>query len=450
MASSNRRLPRGPDVARLFEQFPAPGLLAVAGANLAMAHVGDADDLLLLLAAWIGTLAAALFFQERRGAFQGFVAQIVAGAVAVVLMRLAPSTELAQASMISGLALLCLAAPVARLKNPDSYWAWVRAFGLAGGFAFAIALAGFAATVATLTSANALFGPFFNTPTLIHDSAALFFLGVGPVAFLMVQPQIVEDTPEATIPDAPTTRISVLAAWAFTPFVLAYSALLWLYAGKIALRRALPNGEIGWMVGVFGVATVVTVFLIAPQRREGPPPARLLWAVWPYLAVAPILLLALAVAERIAAYGLTPDRYMALAMDGLLAATAAVALCAREAVLRFVPAAGALTLILASVGPWGAAAVSARWQRATLAEIYESYERLADGRLSDGAPALSNEEKRRCEAAADFLRETEPEALSPWLSGEDLRKRYFIEVDCAGPRVTLGIGEPPTPEHGGP
>jgi hypothetical protein len=148
-----------------------------------------------------------------------------------------------------------------------------------------------------------------------------------------------------------------------------------------------------------------------------------LWRIWPYLAIAPLALLAVAIFERVGAYGLTPDRYMLALMGALCAANASVALLAREKVLRFAPTASAIALTLGSIGPWGAIASSTRWQKAALFGVFAAHGQVADGRLvtDGGVPEMSKEEARRCRAAVDYLRSAEANALAPLLAAKDER-----------------------------
>ena len=61
--------------------------------------------------------------------------------------------------------------------------------------------------------------------------------------------------------------------------------------------------------------------MIAASFCRAPPalPTRLFLKVWPFLLIAPLALLVFAIWERIAAYGLTPDRYLLALFAVLLA-----------------------------------------------------------------------------------------------------------------------------------
>jgi hypothetical protein len=195
--------------------------------------------------------------------------------------------------------------------------------------------------------------------------------------------------------------VAAVAGWALSPFVLVYSAVLWIYAIKIALAGALPDGQVGGMVGVFGFVGVATILAIYPQRETGRAHVRPLWRIWPFLLVAPLVLLAFAIVERVGEYGLTPDRYMAALLGVLCAANGVAALAGRERIVKFAPAVATVALFAASFGPWGAKETSVRWQSAAMREILAAHDQIKDGALiAHGASApLSLKEWRRWKAA---------------------------------------------------
>jgi hypothetical protein len=448
MGSSRSPGRLAPDFDRLVSWFGPPAAIGLAAMALVIVDSRFRLEGAVfggLAAAWPATLAASLFAQGRGfGRRSAFLLQIVAGVVAAALVLFSGKAAVSLDYFYAGLAAACFAAPAARLKDPDAYWVWAERFCVAGAFAFAVALVGWGASMATVFSANHLFGLFSQTvgARLTADLAAIFYLGLGPLAFLALQPPLSDERLATDATDFIRRAVAALASWALAPFVLVYSALLWLYAGKIIVERALPDGQIGWMVAAFGLSALATIFLVAPQRRDGPPQTRLLWRIWPFLAIAPLGLLAFAIHARVSAYGLTPDRYMLALMGAVCAANAFVALVSREAVLRFAPAAGAAALILGGLGPWGAIGTSVRWQSAALRDIYAAQGRLADGRLvmAGGVPALTPQDARRCRAAVEFLASTEINGLADLLAESDRRLAGQANNFCPPP-------EPPRDAH---
>ena len=397
-----------PDFGKLRRHFSPPALIAVAAALVIIfGPSGSAGDraLLALAAAFAATLAASLYAQSRDvSAANELLLQAAAGGAAAGLGWFANAAALSGPALIGGLALACVAAPVHGLKDPESYWIWAARFCTIAVVAFLEAGIAHIATYATISSASALFG--FTVPSHVFgDIAALFLVAGAAILFLALQPPLERASTREGFSDFAHRVASSVASWTLAPFVLIYSALLWLYAGKIVLLGDLPDREIGWMVGLFGLSALGTIFLIFPQRESGPRQTRLLWRVWPYLAIAPLALLAIAIYQRIEAHGLTTDRYLASLLALLCACAALVAARSRDAVIRFAPAAGALALIAASFGPWGARATAIRWQDAALRNVYAARGLLNDSVLvvADQPPDMPASEARRCRGAVDFL-----------------------------------------------
>ena len=405
-----------PNVERLRTWFSPSVLLSLAATVYALSVVditGPAGRFFwALVAAWLGATAGALHAMARGWRLPaGLVLQGACGLAAGGLVLLDRHAGLFLPSLFAGLLLALPAAALPGLRDPEAYWAWCEKFVLATALASAAALIGLLTASGTLWSASHLFGLDGSLGKIAFRwPAAIFACAIGPIALLTLLP-----TPNASATgglgagesDFVRRAVSILAAWALTPFVLIYSALLWLYAAKIALAGALPDGQIGWMVGVFGFTALVAVLLIFPQRDSGPRRVRLLWRFWPWLLIAPFILLALALAERIGAYGLTPGRYMAVLLAALCGANALAAFRGRESIVRFAPAAAAAGFILASFGPWSAISASVSTQAAAARSILAANGLIRDGKIaSGGAPVrLSAREHRRWKSALDFLQQ---------------------------------------------
>jgi hypothetical protein len=172
------------------------------------------------------------------------------------------------------------------------------------------------------------------------------------------------------------------------PLVLIFAAVIHLYAVRIAVLGELPKGEIGWIVPVY-LMVGYGIFLLAQNPEMQLPrlrhPLRRFFMI---STVVPLILLGLAVAVRIGAYGITEDRYLLvlIVVGGMLLLGAAVV--RRPFDIRLVPVvAGTLSLVMA-FGPLSARTIAIRSQTARAYAILASVpaERWAaskDGGLSE-------------------------------------------------------------------
>jgi hypothetical protein len=410
-----------PDFRRACTWFALPALLAVAATYVALAsyqRYGRLDPQIVhwLRAAWLAAVAASLFAQSRKWNIgTATVLSLALVFVAGGIEAFHEEVGLFEKTFVAGLIVLCAAAPLAGLWNTDSFWIWNEKIWSAALLALVAGIVGWIAAGAAIFAAKQLFGPFeegvgrWLVANARDDLLPVIFLTIAPIYFLALVPRVETADMAGGANDFLRRAVDALATWVLSPFVLVYAALLWVYAGKIALAGALPDGEVGNMVRAFGFVGFATMLAIYPQRDAGPWHVRLLWRAWPFLIIAPLVLLALALFVRIDDYGLTPDRYVAALLGVLGAASGIAALVWRARIVTLAPIVAAIALLAASIGPWGAVETSVRWQTATIRGILTVHGQIKDG-LPDAQAArapLSSKEWRRWQAAIDFLKSKE-------------------------------------------
>jgi len=407
-----------PDFLRVGTWFALPALLSVAAAGVALAsysRYGRLDPQMVhwLRAAWLAALAATLFAQSRKWTLGPATAlSFLLAAVACGAEAIHHDIGLFDRVFAAGLIVACAAAPRAGLRDADSYWIWNEKFWSAALLAMVAGAIGWVAANAAILGAHRLFGPFEEMPGrwLVQDApqdlAIVIFYGIAPICFLFLVPPVESAVIASSEGDFLRRAVGALSAWVASPFVLVYGALLWLYGGKIALAGALPDGQVGGMVGAFGFVGFTTMLAIYPRREAGRWQVRLLWRAWPVLIIAPLVLLAFAVVERIDEYGLTPDRYIAALLGLLCAASGIAALTGRARIVTVMPVVATAALLVASVGPWGVLDSSIRWQTSSVREILTAHGQIKNGVLDTevARAELSATEWRHWQAALDFLK----------------------------------------------
>jgi hypothetical protein len=106
--------------------------------------------------------------------------------------------------------------------------------------------------------------------------------------------------------------VSVATDALLIPLVLAFGAVIHAYALRIAVAGELPNGQIGWIVPVY-VSVGYGVYCVASGPAPRLPRVRAFFhRAWIPSTLAPLLLLGLALAVRLRAYGVTEERYFLL------------------------------------------------------------------------------------------------------------------------------------------
>src|SRR5271154_7000907 len=153
-----------PDFRRACTWFAIPVLLAIAATYVALAsyqRYGRLDPQIVhwLRAAWLAAVAASLFAQSRKWTLD--TATVLSFAFVVGGIEVFhEEVGLFEKTFVAGLVVLCAAAPLAGLRNTDSYWIWNEKLWSAALSALVAGIVGWIAAGAAIFGAKQLFGPF--------------------------------------------------------------------------------------------------------------------------------------------------------------------------------------------------------------------------------------------------------------------------------------------------
>jgi hypothetical protein len=220
-----------------------------------------------------------------------------------------------------------------------------------------------------LLSVKILFG--LRTGCLHFDLLALAGCLIYPVTALALFPSAKDDL----YPDQPGFKVwSNLCKWALIPIGFLFMGILAAYAVKIIIQWKLPNGMVATPVLSLGAYGTLAMLLILPWKGERS------WARWFSLIYPPAFLLSsallfISLALRIKEYGVTFDRYYALAAAIWLTLSALCFLIRRNQAPLLVPFLLALTTLVAALGPLSAGTLSLRSQSERLKHLLESSNR---------------------------------------------------------------------------
>lgn len=142
------------------------------------------------------------------------------------------------------------------------------------------------------------------------------------------------------------------------PLVLLYTSILYIYMAKIIYQAALPKGLVSWLVTGYACVGVLAWLLVFPLGSERQSFAGR-FARGYFLALIPILvLLFVALWERIHAYGITERRYFLVALAIWLSGITLYFGIFKKKDIRLIPISLGLIAAITSFGPWGAYSVS--------------------------------------------------------------------------------------------
>lgn len=220
-----------------------------------------------------------------------------------------------------------------------------------------------------LLSVETLFG--LRMDRLHGDLFALAGCLIGPVTALALFPTAKGDLQ----PDQSGFKVwANLCKWALIPIGFLFMGILATYALKIVIQWKLPNGMVATPVLSLGAYGTLAMLLIFPWKGER---SLVRWfsLIYPSAFLLSSALLFISLALRIKEYGVTFDRYSALAAGIWLTLSAFCFLIRRNQAPLLVPFLLALTTLVAALGPLSAGTLSLRSQSERLKHLLESTNR---------------------------------------------------------------------------
>lgn len=266
-----------------------------------------------------------------------------------------------------------------------------------------------------------------------------FFVSALPEDFERLEQ--VEDYPRG---------LRAFTRFALLPIVAVYLLILTAYFVKVLVTWQWPSGWIGWLVSVVAVAGIFSLLLVHPLSAR--PGDRWVgtYARGFYLLLLPaVVMLWLAIGQRVGQYGITERRYFLIVLSVWLAGVAVYQLVTRARGIRVIPATLCLGGLLTFAGPWGAYAVSERSQVGRLEGLLQRHGMLAEGRAVAATEDVPVEDRREITAILEYLGTTHgygaiagwfPDSL--WATGDaggERDARTDASVDVTRLMAVLGI-----------
>lgn len=330
-----------------------------------------------------------------------------------------------------GFHLFAAFAPYLLVGELNGFWQYNRSLLLRGLTTVVFAGVLFAGLAGALAGVDNLFGVDIEGETygrlwffIAFVFSTWFFLGGVP-----------EDLAKLEKSRGYPPVIKVFSQFILTPIVTVYLVILTVYLGKIIVTRVWPSGWIGYLVSGVAAVGILSLLLVHPiEEREENRWIRT-YGRWFYVALIPsIVMLLLAIWQRVDQYGITEKRYFLIVLSLWLAGIALFFIITRSRNIKVIPITLCLVALATLFGPWGAYAVSRRSQTARLERLLAANDMLADGLAVPAPASLTFEDRRELSAVIRYLAETHGTGTVDRLFGGRL-----AQID------TLSVGLGPSP-----
>lgn len=463
-----------PDLSASLARFPVPALVSVllcVYGNLDVATIVS-DGYMSGNQVYLGGTAAfmaagaAHYFAQSRGMSRlaelllALAAALVAGGLAFWDVYLRSSHLFLFAGLLP---LLMIAGFLRSDAKQGALWLFNLRLGLAVVLAVIVGLIFAGGISAILASLEFLFN--VDLPWRAHEHVWVTAASlIAPLYGLSLMPARLDE--EVALSGGGDTLIergvSVLVNYIMVPIAIVYTLILHAYAVKILLDGALPKGQIGLMVSIFAVGGTATWLIAWPWRETGTILLRFFMRYWFWFTIVPVILLAVAIWERISTYGVTPDRYGIVVIAIWLALVMLyLAIRRNRADMRALLGSFAVLVLIGSAGPWGANSVSIESQFGRLTGFFQSEKLLTpENKIIDPVPTLSVDGKREIGTLLWTLssmggldklkpyfagRKDDPFAVQGdrWGTLSEIRKILGLDVYTPEPdQVNFGAGTP--------
>ncbi len=409
-------------VLRRFPLVLAAGIAAATAAILTQDGVGPAwlqDQLLAAATLGLPLLTATTLFGERFRSSGPRVGLALAAAAVLVAVYLAwphwsdPVRFARYVQLSVAFHLLVAFLPFAGRDLPDAFWRYNRVLFIR--FVAAAVSSGtlYLGLALALVALDKLFGVDVPPEGYFRLWAVMafvfntwFFLGGVPADVEVTESQ--QEYPPA---------LRIFAQYTLVPLVSVYLGILTLYLGKVVVTWDWPSGWIGNLVSGVAALGIFTLLLVHPLAGRADQRWIAVFARAFWLGIVPaVVMLWLALYQRIHQYGLTEPRYFLLVLSLWLAAVAAFQVITRSRSIRLVPVSLCLAALATFAGPWGAFSLSERSQLGRLRALLDRYGVLADGRIHAPTRAIPPADLQEISATVRYVVETHgPAHLVPLL-----------------------------------
>jgi hypothetical protein len=318
--------------------------------------------------------------------------------------------------LLAVFALLLAVAPYLRGPEGHGFWAYNRALLERLVLAVFFALVLFAGAAIALAALDNLFGV---------DVASTAYGRLWFVAILFLAPWFfVAGIPAdfAALEHEPVypRGLRVFTRFVLLPIVALYLLILLAYFGKVLITWAWPSGWIGWLVSAVAAAGISSLVLAHPlAARPGDRWVGTYARAFYALLLPAIVMLWLAIWQRVQQYGITERRYFLIVLSLWLAGIAVYQLVTRARGIRIIPLSLAVGALLTVAGPWGAYAVSEGSQVGRLAGLLERNGLLVDGRAMPATAEVPAADRREISAVLRYLAQTHGlDAIAGWFGDQ--------------------------------
>jgi hypothetical protein len=345
------------------------------------------------------------------------------------------------ALLIVGFVLLVMVLPYLKKGELNGFWQYNRTlyFRLFVTAIFSIVL--FAGLAIALAALDNLFG--VSVPGKRYGELWVLIVGLfSPWFFLSGVP---EDLDSLDRVEEYPKGLKIFAQYILLSLVIVYLLILYAYLLKILMQWSWPKGWVSSLILGFSATSILSLLLMHPIRNRSENAWVRAAGKWLYIVLIPlIVVLFLAVMERIGDYGITESRYLGIALGIWLSAQVLYFLFSRSKSIKFTVVSLCLLAFLVSCGPWGMLSVSQRSQVGRLSRLLVKNRILIDGKVRKEHGKVSREDAQEISSIVSYLYQVHGyDAIQSWFADklkENTNLGYARNLSPSKVLDSMGVG----------
>jgi hypothetical protein len=443
------------EAGRAARRFPFVSFCALAGLITALILIESEPSksvgFPIMLAAVLGLpllVALALCVEKRKWGSGLLIGTQLLGVLLLVAYAFTVPTTLTHEPtaffirfglLVTGLVLLVMILPNLKKGELNGFWQYNKTlfFRLFVTAIFSVVL--IAGLMIALAALKNLFG--VSVPPKRYGELWVLVVGLfGPWFFLAGVPEDLESLDK--IEEYPK-GLKIFAQYILLSLVIVYLLILYAYLLKILMQWSWPKGWVSSLILGFSATSILSLLLMHPIRDRSENAWIRAAGKWLYIVLIPlVVVLFLAVTERIGDYGITESRYAGIALGVWLSAQVIYFLFSKSKSIKFTIGSLCLLTFLISFGPWGMLSISQRSQVGRLSRLLIQDGVLVNGLVHKEHGKVSQEDSQEISSIVSYLYGIHGyEAIQPWFADrlkEDPRSGYAVNL--APPRVLDKMG----------
>lgn len=371
------------EICRTFRRFPLPVFFSILTTVLLIIEVENfsffnnspllVKSIFISILGFSFTLVSTLYIEKSENKDKiKFLAQLIVLTLIAYLFMTLPSrfreTDYITFATFLAASFFALMFVYTRNENDESYFGVYNITLFMRGFiSFVYSVILFAGLASALFAVQKLFFNKSFHEELYGDFWVVIISFFAPLHFMSGLPDREKSVTEDFLYPKP---LKILLQYILIPLVSLYLIILYSYTVKIILTQNWPEGIVSYLILSYSLVGIVAVILLSPLKNDEMFKWINTFTKYFFRALLPlIIVLFMAIMERISEYGITEKRYFIFVLSLWLAGITLYMVLSKVKNLKLLPITLSVLSVLALFGPWSCFSVSKYSQLSILEDL---------------------------------------------------------------------------------